>query len=130
MDRWRPWFLKSELLQNLHSEAGHSTDRVPLIVEIRKFDNLAFQGWGFGLEILALRRWKSRIDGAPLIFKSDLLQTLNSEGGAGALEFKIKPLVTLEVRGRRGAPEFCIRILMELVVRGWGLGLMGSPLML
>ena len=70
---------------------------------------------------------ESRIDGAPLIFKSDLLQTLNSEGGAGALEFKIKPLVTLEVRGRRGAPEFCIRILMELVVRGWGLGLMGRP---
>ena len=52
-----PMVFKSELLQNLHSEAGHSTDRVPLIVEIRKFDNLAFQGWGFGLEILALRRW-------------------------------------------------------------------------
>ena len=51
-------------------------------------------------------------DGAPLIFKSELLPPLNSENGAW---------------DGWGAPDFKIRTLTTLELRGWTPGLMGRP---
>ena len=50
--------------------------------------------------------------GAPLMFKSELLQALNSEGGAFDC---------------LGSPDFEIRTLTNLELRGWILALMGRP---
>ena len=46
-------------------------------------------------------------DGAPLIYKSELIQTSNSED---------------EAFDSWGAPDFAIRTLANFVLRGWSLG--------
>ena len=51
-------------------------------------------------------------DGAPVIFKSELLQALNLESGAF---------------GFLGSADFEIRTLTKLEGRGWSLALMGRP---